>query len=228
MNSNGHAPMDVIDELPDRCDREFRLLLDQLRRGIHWREIRKREGWRDQGGRLHYIEFVDWPVIANLLDRHAPEWSYAIQSVIPIGEFVIATAAITIHGVTREGLGIGRVDSTTGILKAENEALKRAAARFGVARNLYLNEERIPQTESEDEEEPELLPITFDPLPKTKGEMISLKQLSLIKALGKRAQMDPESICEATFHVKLIEISRRAASTLIQHMQTFVPPMPEQ
>jgi hypothetical protein len=79
--------------------------------------------------------------VADLLDRITPDWSHAVRGVVQIGDFVAVTAAITINGVTREGVGTGPADSETGIKKAEHDALKRAAVKFGVARDLYRDED---------------------------------------------------------------------------------------
>jgi len=46
----------------------------------------------------------------------------------------------TISGVTREGVGTGLADSETGIKKAEHDALKRAAVKFGVVRDCYWDD----------------------------------------------------------------------------------------
>ena len=54
--------------------------------------------------------------------------------------------AITIDGVTREGVGTGTADNETGIKKAEHDALKRAAIKFGIARELYQRESESSST----------------------------------------------------------------------------------
>jgi hypothetical protein len=116
-------------------------LLKQLSTGVRREEIKRREGWRDRSGQTHYVDYVEWHTVADLLDRLVPDWSHAVRGVVQIGDFVAVTAAITINGVTREGVGTGPADSETGIKKAEHDALKRAAVKFGVARDLYRDED---------------------------------------------------------------------------------------
>ena len=120
----------------------------------------------------------------------------------------------TIYGVTREGVGTGSAESERGVRKAERDGLKGAAARFGIVRDL--------DREENDEQESG----TFDPLAKTKGDLISPKQLSLIRSLAKRARLDPDVLCQETYKAGLLEISRRAASGLIDYLESHVPAMP--
>jgi len=110
----------------------FSLLLKRLSEGIRKEDVKQREGWRDRNGQTHYVDYVEWHTVADLLDRIVPDWSHAVRGTVQIGDFVAVTAAITINGVTREGVGTGPADSETGIKKAEHDALKRAAVKFGL------------------------------------------------------------------------------------------------
>ena len=68
----------------------------------------------------------------------------------------------------------------------------------------------------------------FDPLARTEGDLISPAQLSRINALAKRAQIDPEGLCRDTYKIGLGEMSRRAASALIESLETKLSPMSEE
>src|SRR5262249_53903669 len=77
MNGNGHQQPTSIGATSDTrqnvvCD--FSVLLKRLRAGIQRQDIRKHKGWRDRTGRMYYMDFVEWPVVADLLDRLVPEW----------------------------------------------------------------------------------------------------------------------------------------------------------
>lgn len=72
----------------------------------------------------------------------------------------------------------------------------------------------------EDDERP------FDPQAKTKGDLISPAQLSQVKSLAKRANLDPEVLCQDSYKIGLGEISHRAASALIEYLETKLPPIP--
>ena len=49
-----------------------------------------------------------------------------VKDIRQIGDIITVTVAITIDGVTREGVGTGIAESEMGIKKAEHDALKRA------------------------------------------------------------------------------------------------------
>ena len=226
MNRYGHqqsATITTIDNAPQSASSDFSALLKRLRAGIQKRDIRKREDRHDRCGRVHYIDLVEWHIVAALLDRLVPEWSYAVRGTAQIGEFAVITVAITINGVTRESIGTGPANCEHGIKQAENDALKRAAAKFGVARKLYRDEERFRDPEQYEDDDNQQIARTFDPLAKTAGDLISLKQLLLINTLAKQAKLDPEVLCRDMYRASLGEISRRAASVLIDQLQTLAP-----
>ena len=121
----------------------FANLLRTLRQPIDSRLIKTREGWTDRQGNTHWVEYIEWHTAADILDRVAPDWSHAVRNITQIGDMVAVTASITIDGVTREGVGTGPADTETGIKKAEHDALKRAAVKFGIARELYRRESDV-------------------------------------------------------------------------------------
>jgi hypothetical protein len=231
MNNNNHhhtlsaAPAAVVGrvngaavtEKPSQPESDFSALLKRLREGVSRKEIRQREGWRDRNGQTHYVEYVEWHTVADLLDRLVPDWSHAVRNIVQIGDFVAATAAITINGITREGVGTGAADSETGIKKAEHDALKRAAVKFGVARDLYRDEDGTNESSKRTGNYAQALPPR-DPIAKNLASLITPSQLALINKLAKRAKLDPEVACQEMYKANLNEISRRAASALIEHL----------
>src|SRR5581483_8857474 len=116
---------------------DFRQVLTKLSQPFPADDIKRRFGWSDQQGNAHYVDYVEWHTVADLLDQVYPSWSHSVKNVQQIGDFVAVTVAITIEGITREGVGTGAAFSEMGIKKAEHDALKRAAVKFGVARGLY-------------------------------------------------------------------------------------------
>jgi hypothetical protein len=121
----------------------FPATLKRLKQRIDPSLVKTREGSVDHTGTTQIIEYVEWHVVADILDRIAPTWQHHIRSVTQIGSFVAVTAAITIDGISREGVGTGTTANETGIKKAEHDALKRAAVKFGIARELYRREAAI-------------------------------------------------------------------------------------
>ena len=229
-NENQHAPVKLtaipqtsasLAHQDSAAESGFSRLLKQLSQGIRKQDVKQREGWRDRNGQTHYVDYVEWHTVADLLDRLVPDWSHAVRGIVQIGDFVAATAAITINGVTREGVGTGPADSETGIKKAEHDALKRAAVKFGVARDLYRDEDGSNDSSRRMENKAPTAPPR-DPIAKTLADLISPKQLALINRLAKTLKLDPEAACQEMYQAKLNEISRKAASALIERLNTMM------
>jgi hypothetical protein len=195
----------------------FTNTLRTLRQPIDPKFIKTREGWRDRNGSTHMVEYVEWHTVADLLDRVAPTWSHSVRGIVQIGDMVAVTAAISIDGVTREGVGTGTADNETGIKKAEHDALKRAAIKFGIARELYQREsEVIEQTGSAPQSE-----FPRDPLAKSMGDLVTPKQLGMIRALAREAGVDVEEECQAVLRCRTEELSKKAASSFIDHLKNL-------
>ena len=121
----------------------FPSTLRQLRQHVDPQLVKQREGWRDRNGNTHYVDYVEWHTVADILDETAPNWNHTVKDIRQIGDIFTVTVAITIDGITREGIGTGTADSELGIKKAEHDALKRAAVKFGIARDLYKKESDV-------------------------------------------------------------------------------------
>ena len=203
----------------------FTTILRILRQPIHPNLIKTREGWTDSQGNTHMIEYVEWHTVADILDRVAPTWSHSVRSLVQVGDMVAVTAAITIDGVTREGVGTGMANSETGIKKAEHDALKRAAIKFGIARDLYQRESEViekqqPETPptGEASRDPVVRPVP-DPVAKSMADIVTPRQLGMIRALGREIGLDVDEECQAHLHCKTEELSKRAASNFIDHLK---------
>ncbi|HEV2799038.1 MAG TPA: Rad52/Rad22 family DNA repair protein [Pyrinomonadaceae bacterium] len=195
----------------------FTNTLRTLRQPIDPKYIKTREGWRDRNGNTHMVEYVEWHTVADLLDRVAPTWSHSVRGIVQIGDMVAVTAAITIDGVTREGVGTGTADNETGIKKAEHDALKRAAIKFGIARELYQREsEVIEQQGSAPQSE-----FPRDPLAKSMSDLVTPKQLGMIRALAREAGVDVEEECQQALRCRTEELSKKAASSFIDHLKNL-------
>ncbi|HEX8423513.1 MAG TPA: Rad52/Rad22 family DNA repair protein, partial [Pyrinomonadaceae bacterium] len=195
----------------------FTNTLRNLRQPIDPKFIKTREGWRDRNGNTHMVEYVEWHMVADLLDRVAPTWSHSVRGIVQIGDMVAVTAAISIDGVTREGVGTGTADNETGIKKAEHDALKRAAIKFGIGRELYQREsEVIEQTGSAPQNE-----FPRDPLAKSMGDLVTPKQLGMIRALAREAGVEVEEECQQVLRCRTEELSKKAASSFIDHLKNL-------
>ena len=197
----------------------FTTTLRELRKNVDPELVKQREGWRDRNGNTHYVDYVEWHTVADILDEHAPNWNHAVKDIRQIGDIFTVTVAITIDGVTREGIGTGTAESELGIKKAEHDALKRAAVKFGIARDLYKKEsDRI-------EREGAVPPPTnndgfpANPIAKSLSDLVTAKQLGMIRAISREIGVEADVECQNVMQCKTDELSKKAASGFIQHLQ---------
>jgi hypothetical protein len=193
----------------------FTNTLRALRQQVDPSFVKTREGWTDRQGNTHMVEYVEWHTVADLLDRVVPTWSHSVRNIVQIGDMVAVTAAITIDGVTREGVGTGTADSEMGIKKAEHDALKRAAVKFGIARELYQRESDVIEKEGT----AQAREFPRDPLAKSMNDLVTPKQLGMIRAIGREIGVDVEEECQTVLRCKTDELSKRAASSFIDHLK---------
>src|SRR5215218_8377486 len=198
----------------------FTKTLSTLKQPVDPRLIKTREGWRDRNGNQHMVEYVEWHAVADILDRVAPTWSHSVRGIVQIGEMVAVTCAITIDGVTREGVGTGSADNETGIKKAEHDALKRAAVKFGIARELYQRESDVVEGGgSGTGGYAQSTGFPRDPLAKSMADLVTPKQLGMIRALAREAGVDMDEECQQQMRCRTEELSKKAASALIDHLK---------
>ncbi len=191
----------------------FTATLKELRNNVEPEMVRHRSGWRDREGKMRTIGYIEWHSVADVLDRTAPNWGHSVKDIRTVGEFVIVTVAITIDGVTREGIGTGSARSEMGIKKAEHDALKRAAVKFGIARDLYKRETDEPAAAGDDA-------ASTEPVARSIAELITTKQLAMIRAIARERGVDADEICKQQMKCRVSELSRRAASSLIDRLQS--------
>lgn len=198
----------------------FSSTLRELRHSVDPNLVRQRAAHRDQSGNVHMVDYVEWHTVADILDENASNWGHSIKDIRAIGDIVTITVAITIDGVTREGIGTGRASSETGIKKAEHDALKRAAVKFGIARDLYKREfepvadVHVPVISTERQ-----AAVSSDPVSRSLGDMVTAKQLGMIRAIARENNLDADAECGSVFRCGVNELSKRAASDLIEHLQ---------
>jgi hypothetical protein len=191
----------------------FTSTLKELRKTLDPEMVRQREGWRGRDGRVHTIDYIEWHTVADILDETAPNWGHSVKDIRSVGDFVVVTVAITIDGITREGIGTGSARSEMGIKKAEHDALKRAAVKFGIARDLYKREaDDALQTDTEKRK-------ADDPVARSISELITTKQLGMIRAIARERGVDADAICKDLLKCRISELSRKAASVLIERLQ---------
>lgn len=198
---------------------EFSATLSELKKHVDPNLIKQREGWRDRNGNVQMVDYVEWHTVADILDEAAPNWAHAVKDIRQIGDLMTVTVAITIDGVTREGVGTGLAQSEIGIKKAEHDALKRAAVKFGIARELYKKEsdaiERAGSVSPNDGGDD----FPSNPIALSLGDLVTAKQLAMIRAIARELGIDPDEECNTVMRCNTDELTKRAASALIQHLQ---------
>ncbi|MBS1796409.1 MAG: SWIM zinc finger family protein [Acidobacteria bacterium] len=208
--ANFDAPNNVLN---------FTSTLKELRKNVDPNLVKQREGWRDRNGNAHYVDYVEWHTVADILDQHAPNWSHTVKDMRAIGDIFTVTVAITIDGVTREGIGTGVADSELGIKKAEHDALKRAAVKFGIARDLYKRESDAIERDGSVPPPNDNGGYPANPIARSLSDLVTAKQLGMIRAIAREIGVDPDVECNTVMQCKTDELSKKAASSLIQHLQ---------
>jgi hypothetical protein len=195
----------------------FSETLKELRRHVDPKLVKQREGWRDRNGNVQMVDYVEWHTVADILDDAAPNWSHTVKDIRQIGDLMTVTVAITIDGVTREGIGTGNANNEMGIKKAEHDALKRAAVKFGIARDLYRKESDVIERGGAAQLDDDGFPT--EPVARSLGDLVTAKQLGMIKAIARELGVDPNEECQSVMNCNTDELSKKAASALIQHLQ---------
>ncbi|MCI0488538.1 MAG: RAD52 family DNA repair protein [Blastocatellia bacterium] len=187
-------------------------ILASLSEPLPEKVVKQRVGWIGANGEERWIDYIDWHTAADILDSVCPDWSHEVRDIIVIGDLVAVTAAITIKGVTRCGIGVGQVFDEKGIKGAEHDALKRAAVKFGIARSLYKRDERKRNNGN-----------TLESNQNEAGDDrgVTEKQLSAIYAIAKAKSLDARLEAMALFRSEPEQLSRKAASDLIDHLRNI-------
>lgn len=200
---------------------DFGNTLKELRKNVDPSLVRRREGWRDRNGNVQMVDYVEWHTVADILDETAPNWGHTIKDIRQIGDIMTVTVAITIDGITREGIGTGSALNDMGIKKAEHDALKRAAVKFGIARDLYKKEfDAFDQESTGSTAGTDSTPTNMPSQPVASGlaDLVTAKQLGMIRAISREAGVDAEEECMQLLNCSTAELSKKAASSFIDHL----------
>ncbi len=197
----------------------FTSTLKELRKNVDPELVRQREGWRDRNGNVQMVDYVEWHTVADILDETAPNWSHEVKDMRQIGDIFTVTVAITIDGITREGIGTGMAGSEMGIKKAEHDALKRAAVKFGIARELYKKESDTIEREGAVPPPNNDGGFPANPIARSLSDLVTAKQLGMIRALSREIGIEADDECQTVMECKTDELSKKAGSSFIQHLQ---------
>jgi len=216
--SKKNERLTAVEEMASDNVLDFENTLRELSKRVDPALVRQREGWRDRNGNVQMVDYVEWHTVADILDETAPNWGHTIKDMRQIGDIMTVTVAITINGITREGIGTGSALNDMGIKKAEHDALKRAAVKFGIARDLYKKEFEASDRDGGNPPENNGGGFPTEPVAAGLGDLVTAKQLGMIRAIAREAGVDPEEECMQLLNCSTSELSKRAASSFIDHL----------
>lgn len=161
------------------------------------------------------LSFIPWYRAIKYLDHYAPGWKSEVRSVVWFEGRIVLTVRLTIvaaEGETwREATGTEEEPDEGEHMygdpssNAESMALRRAAAKFGLGLSLYEKGNGASGVR--------------DPKPKTLGDLVTPKQLWMIRNMGREIGCDVEKECRGQLGLGLEEISKRAASSFIDYLK---------
>ncbi len=177
-----------------------------------------RPAQRSRSGPPESIDGIGWHTAAEILDRTSANWSHQIRDLKRFGRIVTVTAAISIDGVTRGGIGTGFAGSETGIGDAEHDALTRAALKFKVVRDYCDANRRVIRSKSTDgDADNEGFPE--NPVATSLANLVTTNQLAMIKRMALALGINADDECKKYMHSRVNELSRFAASRFIEHLE---------
>ncbi|MDX6709228.1 MAG: hypothetical protein QOH96_244 [Blastocatellia bacterium] len=165
---------------------------------------------------LGQIDDAGWQAAADILDGVAPKWSYSVRAVQLVGNMIVVIVSVTVDGVTREGIGAGSGELEVALRTAEDEALKRAANKFGFARlQAHSSTELVEQKIASKD----VGGFPCDPQARSMAELVMPRQLGIMRALARESGVDADKESMQVLHCKTEELSKRAASSFIEYLQ---------
>src|SRR5262249_39960270 len=106
---------------------------------------------------------------------------------------------------------------------AASDALKKCASLLGIALDLYDSDSEIHGESAGGQGS-----CAFEPRPQTLGDLVTPKKLWMIRNMAREIGADPEKECKAKFNCALEEISKRAASMLIDQLKRYADEQQQQ
>jgi hypothetical protein len=202
--------------------------------------IKSRYGFKDRQGNVVYLDYIEWFTAADILDTVDSGWSHEVKDIREMVGCIVVTVAVTVAGVTREGVGCSQITQNPemDIKGAEHDALKRAAVKFGIGRELYHKEgdtnggqsngnggngnantatgqqRQFPQT---------TLATVGNPRATNAGDLVTAAQLGLIRHKAQTVGVDAETECQSVLGCIPGDLSKKGASAFIDHLDNLTP-----
>lgn len=171
------------------------------------------------------LTYIEWHTAVKYLDLFAPGWNYHVPSVQLVGNLVTVVASISIPcaegSVTREATGCEESDAKgygDALSNSEAMALKRAASKFGLGLYLYDKDGKAAP-EARQQQGRREAEAARDPHAKTLNDLVSPKQLWMIRNMAREQGVDPDQMAQDLLKCRLEEVSKKSASVIIDKLK---------
>lgn len=185
------------------------------------------------GSSIDYINVTD---LKDMLDVRVGMWSAEVLEYKQIGEELIMIVRIFVHAKDgdfhSDGTGHNKVNHNAFGDTASNayaQAFRRACEGLGLARELWRGKEKIDNKKEQryNDRQPQQqkqfqatdMASVQNGLASNLSDLVTAKQLNMIKNMAKEKGVDPNTITRKQWNVEITELSRKAASALIDHLK---------
>lgn len=141
QNGNANNTQQILEPQPQR---EIEEIIAILSRPLP-RELIKQKPV-GKGNSRRQVDFLPWHQVVQILNKYAPGWNWEIRTIHTTAEDLFLVGRLTIPtprgNVWREATGTEKLECSDygdASSNAESMALRRAAAKFGLALHLYTN-----------------------------------------------------------------------------------------
>jgi hypothetical protein len=197
----------------------------------------KQKGWDKERNEPVLIDYVNVTDLKDLLDERVGVWTAHVLSYQQIGYELCVVVRLSIYAsdgiFSSDGTGVNNVDHKgfgDTFSNAYAQAFRRACEGHGMGRELWRKTEHLEATEAaqtsrqaDNSEQPhhtQEVPRR-DPVAKNLVDMLTSKQLAMIRGLAKEKDINAEEVCKQVMNCSIDELSKRAASDLIEHLSSL-------
>lgn len=188
----------------------------------------KNKGWDKKKDQPIIIEYANVTDLKDLLDERVGLWTAEVISFQQLSNSLCIVVRISIYATDgvfhSDGTGIESFDHGgfgDPFSNAYAQGFRRACEGHGMGREMWRKSEHV---ESEaDVDNSESASDTqersqYDPVAKNLADMVTARQLGLIRSISRESNIDANEECKLKFNCSIDELSKRAASDFIDHL----------
>lgn len=222
----------------EQFDTSYEAVKERLCQPVPRELIRQREAGRDRQGNAIYVDYINVTDYKDLLDERVGTWEAVVAEFKQISESLCVVVKLIIHtddgAFAQDGTGIESIAEFSGygdpFSNAYAQAFRRACEGHGLSRELWRGEsgshapqhgtpESVKRTVYSQPDaalnaptQPAAVAVNF-------AELVTAKQLGMIRALARELHLDPDEECLSIMQCRSDELSKSAASSFIKHLQ---------